>query len=169
MRCRNHDDLVRRTRALKAIADATYGLIGRTPDHVGGMVTGLAMKPSVLDDLHPGFGQNLLRYYEYVRKNDLYLCFATIPPTGLRGRELFPGQERDDPSLQVVDEDDSGVVISGMKMLATGAVFDDEVWIGNLTPIDEKFKPESITCALDRKSTRLNSSHIQKSRMPSSA
>ncbi len=148
LRCRNHDDLVRRMRALKAIADATYGLIGRSPDHVAGMVTGLAMKPSVLDDLRPGFGQNLLRYYDYVRKNDLYLCFAVIPPTGLRSRELFPGQERDDPSLQVIDEDDSGVVISGMKMLATGAVFADEVWIGNLTPIDEKFKCESITCAL---------------------
>jgi 4-hydroxyphenylacetate 3-monooxygenase len=148
LRCRNHDDLVRRSRALKAIADATYGLIGRSPDHVAGMVTGLAMKPSVLDDLRRGFGQNLLRYYDYVRKNDLYLCFAVIPPTGLRSRELFPGQERDDPSLQVVDEDASGVVISGMKMLATGAVFADEVWIGNLTPIDEKFKRESITCAL---------------------
>src|SRR5262249_7687140 len=27
-------------------------------------------------------------------------------------------------------------------------VFADEVWIGNLTPIDDKFKAESITCAL---------------------
>ena len=29
-----------------------------------------------------------------------------------------------------------------MKMLATGAVYADEVWIGNLTPIEEKFKKE---------------------------
>jgi 4-hydroxyphenylacetate 3-monooxygenase len=35
-----------------------------------------------------------------------------------------------------------------MKMLATGAVFADEVWIGNLTPLDEKFGKESITAAL---------------------
>jgi 4-hydroxyphenylacetate 3-monooxygenase len=35
-----------------------------------------------------------------------------------------------------------------MKMLATGGVFADEVWIGNLTPIDDKFKAESITCAM---------------------
>jgi 4-hydroxyphenylacetate 3-monooxygenase len=33
-------------------------------------------------------------------------------------------------------------------MLATGAVFADEVWIGNLTPLDEKFGKESITAAL---------------------
>src|SRR5437016_5703903 len=50
LRCRTRDDLGRRMRALKAIADATYGLIGRTPDHVAGLVTGLAMKPSVLED-----------------------------------------------------------------------------------------------------------------------
>src|SRR5262249_50563571 len=37
---------------------------------------------------------------------------------------------------------------SPAKMLATGAVFADEVWIGNLTPIDDKRANESITCAL---------------------
>ena len=37
-------------------------------------------------------------------------------------------------------------------------------------PVSTKLpNPRQITFALDRKSTRLNSSHIQKSRMPSSA
>lgn len=148
LRCRTGGDVARRMRALKAIADATYGLIGRSPDHVAGLVTGLAMKPSVLEDLHPGFGGNLLNYYALARANDLYLSFAVTPPTGVRSAELFPGQERDDPRLQVIAEDDRGVVISGIKMLATGAVFADEIWIGNLTPIDDKWKAESITCAV---------------------
>ena len=148
LRCRTGEDVARRTRALKALADATYGLIGRSPDHVAGMVTGLAMKPAVLENLRPGFGQNLLRYYEQARAQDLYLSFAVTPPSGIRSAELFPGQERDDPRLQVVAEDDRGVVISGMKMLATAAVFADEIWIGNLTPIEDKFKRESITCAV---------------------
>jgi 4-hydroxyphenylacetate 3-monooxygenase len=148
LRCRTREDLVRRMGALKEIAQYTYGMIGRSPDHVAGMLTGLAMDPDVLERLHPGFGQNLTRYYEYARNNDLYIAYAVIPPTGKRDAGLFPGQERDDPSLRVVREDDKGVVISGMKMLATGAVFADEVWIGNLTPIDDKFKSESITCAI---------------------
>ena len=42
----------RRMRAMKAIADATYGLIGRSPDHVAGLITGLAMNPALLDRLH---------------------------------------------------------------------------------------------------------------------
>ena len=147
-RCRDREDLARRSRALKAIADATYGLIGRSPDHVAGLVTGLATNPQVLERLRAGCGDNLMRYWERARREDLYLCFAVVPPTGQRDRDIFPGQERDDPMLRVVDEDADGVVVSGMKMLATGGVYADEVWIGNLTPIDDKFKAESITAAL---------------------
>lgn len=148
LRCRSREDLVRRMRALKASSDATYGFIGRSPEQVAGLITGLAMNPSVLENLHAGFGANLLRYYEFGRNNDLFLCFAVTPPTGMRATELFPGQERDDPNLQVVAEDDSGVTVSGMKMLATSAVYADEILIGNLTPIAEKFKSEAITAAL---------------------
>jgi len=148
LRCRSHDDLKRRMRAMKAMADTTCGFIGRSPDQVAGLITGLAMKPSVLEDLHQGFGANLVNYYEHARDDDLYLSFAVTPPTGLRATELFPGQERDDPNLQVVAEDDAGVTVSGMKMLATGAVYADEILIGNLTPIADKFKSEAITAAL---------------------
>ena len=82
---------------MKAIADATYGLIGRSPDHVAGLITGLAMKPELLDGLTPGFGENLLRYYEYARRNDLYLSFAVTPPSGIRSREIFTGEARETP------------------------------------------------------------------------
>ena len=51
LRCRSREDLARRMRAMKAIADATYGLIGRSPDHVAGLITGLAMRPELLNEL----------------------------------------------------------------------------------------------------------------------
>ncbi len=148
LRCRSQDDLARRMRALKGLAEATYGLMGRSPDHVAGTLTGLAMNPSVLDNVTPGFGANLTRFYEYARREDIYLSYAVTPPSGLRSREIYTGEKREDPSLQVVAEDDSGVTISGMKMLATGAVFADEIWVGNLTPIDADRAGESITCAV---------------------
>jgi 4-hydroxyphenylacetate 3-monooxygenase len=148
LRCRNRDDLVRRMRCCKAIADATYGFVGRSPDQVSGLVTGLAMRPELLDGLRQGFGQNLARYYDHARKQDLYLSFAVTPASGRKSPELFPNQQRDDPNLQVVAEDDAGVIVSGMKMMATGAVFADEILIGNLTPIDDRFKSEAITAAL---------------------
>jgi 4-hydroxyphenylacetate 3-monooxygenase len=148
LRCRNREDLVRRMRCCKAIADATYGYIGRSPDQVSGLITGLAMNAGLLDRMHQGFGQNLLRYYDYARENDLYLSFAVTPASGRKSADLFPNQQRDDPNLQVVAENDAGVTVSGMKMLATSAVYADEILIGNLTPIDDKLKSEAITAAL---------------------
>src|SRR6516164_2016809 len=121
LRCRRREDLARRMRAMKAIADASYGLIGRSPDHVAGLITGLAMRPELLNELTPGFGDNLMRFHERARRDDLYLSFAVTPPSGIRDREIYTGVVRDDPTLQVVGEDDSGVIVSGMKMLATGA------------------------------------------------
>src|SRR6266487_3993705 len=115
LRCRTREDLARRMRAMKAIADATYGLIGRSPDQVAGLITGLAMKLALLDALTPGFGGNLTRYYEHARKNDLYVSFAVTPPAGIRSREIFTGEARDDPTLQVIAEGDDGVTISGMN------------------------------------------------------
>ena len=42
-------------------------------------------------------------------------------------------------------------------------------YIGRKMANGEPYNPHALTVARDRKSTRLNSSHIQKSRMPSSA
>lgn len=148
LRARSADDLALRTRAHKAIADFTFGLIGRTPDHVAGMVTGLAMNPSVLADGNAAYADNLLRYYDYCRKNDTYCVFACVPPAGVRSADMFSGQTEAYPALRVVAEEDDGIVISGMKMLATAGVFADEIWVGNLIPLDEKAKKEAVTCAV---------------------
>ena len=106
------------------------------------------MNSGILEKLRPGFGQNLLNYYDYARKNDLYLSFAVTPASGRKSADLFPGQQRDDPNLQVVAEDNEGVTVSGMKMMATSAVYADEILIGNLTPIEDKYKSEAITAAM---------------------
>ncbi|HTO64031.1 MAG TPA: 4-hydroxyphenylacetate 3-hydroxylase N-terminal domain-containing protein [Bradyrhizobium sp.] len=148
LRPRSRDDLSRRTRGHKALADMSFGFFGRSPDHIGSLVTGLAMKPTVLESLREGCGDNLMRYYERVRDEDIYLTYAVTPPSGLRSSEATPGTRRDQPSLRVVREEPDGVVISGMKMLATAAVYADEMWIGNLQPLDESRLAESITCAI---------------------
>ncbi len=74
------EDLSRRTRGSKALADMTFGFFGRSPDHIGSLVTGLAMNPMVLDCLQEGRGENLMRYYEHARDEDIYLTYAVTPP-----------------------------------------------------------------------------------------
>ena len=72
LRPRSREDLQRRMIGHRRIADFTYGMFGRSPDHVASFVAGIAMK---LDELRPpvGFPDNLLKYYRYIRDNDFML------------------------------------------------------------------------------------------------
>ncbi len=144
LKAKSKEDLEKRTRLHRAIAQMSHGLLGRSPDHVSSFVTGMAMNPEVFK----GFRQNLLNYYEHMRRNDIYGVYAVIPPQAARNPEFYTKQNIPIPTLRVVKEDDSGVTISGMKMLATGAVFANEIWIGNLIPLAPNQLPESITCAI---------------------
>jgi 4-hydroxyphenylacetate 3-monooxygenase len=144
LRARTKADLEQRTNVHRAIAATSYGLLGRSPDHVSSFVTGMAMNPGVFGE----YADNLVRYYEHMREQDVYGVYAVIPPQAARNPEFYVKQNIPVPTLRVVREDDDGVVISGMKMLATGAVFANDIWIGNLIPLAPNQLPESITCAI---------------------
>lgn len=149
---RTREDLVRRTACHRAIADFSHGLLGRSPDHVASSVTGLAMKAEVFDSGRPPrnqkFSQHVVDYYKRFRREDLFLAYAILPPQGARSPELYESKDRQPPTLRVTKEDDRGVTLNGMKMLATGAVFADEVIIGNILPLAPSQVKESITCAV---------------------
>jgi 4-hydroxyphenylacetate 3-monooxygenase len=144
LKAKTREDLEKRTKLHRAIAAMSHGLLGRSPDHVSSFVTGMAMNAEVFGK----FAGNLTRYYEDMRRQDLYGVYAVIPPQAARNPEFYVKQNIPVPTLRVVREDDDGVVVSGMKMLATGAVFANEIWIGNLIPLAPNQLPESITCAI---------------------
>ncbi len=144
LRAKSREDLEKRTSLHRAIARYSHGLLGRSPDHVSSFVTGMATNAAVFGK----YEQNLLAYYEHMRKNDTYAVYAVIPPQAARNPEFYQKQNLPIPTLRVVAEDDRGVTISGMKMLATGAVFANEIWIGNLIPLAPNQLAESVTCAV---------------------
>jgi 4-hydroxyphenylacetate 3-monooxygenase len=78
----------------------------------------------------------------------MYATYAVLPPQAARNPEFYVKKNLPVPTLQVVDERDDGIVISGMKMLATSAVFCDEVWIGNLLPLAPDQVKQAVTCAV---------------------
>jgi 4-hydroxyphenylacetate 3-monooxygenase len=147
LRARTREHLQRRMEGHRAIADMTYGMFGRSPDHVASFVAGMAMKPDELKPPHASAG-NLEAYYRHIRDNDLYVVYAVVPPQAARNPEFYQRQNLPVPSLRVVREGDRGVIIAGMKMLATGAVFANEIWIGNVIPLAPNQKKEAITCAI---------------------
>ena len=148
LRPRSRADLEHRTRCATTIADLTYGMMGRSPDFIGGYITGIGMQPEIFDSGTYKFADNVRAYYEHARRADLFVSHAVTPPPGSRDARYGGGRTTRQPALTVVDETDSGVVISGMKMLATSAAFSDEVWIGNLLPLAEGHEGEAITACI---------------------
>jgi 4-hydroxyphenylacetate 3-monooxygenase len=141
IRPRTREDLDARNRLHGAWADITYGLLGRSPDHVSAFVTGMACEPHLSPHPDGRFERNIVDYWRYARERDLYIAYAIVPPGGEKGREAVVGG-RVDPNdrtrtaaLRVVRETDSGIVVHGTKTLATGAVLADEVLVGNILPL----------------------------------
>jgi 4-hydroxyphenylacetate 3-monooxygenase len=145
---RTAEDLRRRMRCHKMIADMTYGLFGRSPDHVASYVAAMAMNPQVFDTGTRAFARNVVDYYRHTRDNDNYLTYAVLPPQAARDPDFYLRKSMTVPTLEVVRETDDGIVISGMKMLATGAAFADEIWIGNIQPLAPNQVKQAVTCAV---------------------
>ena len=145
---RTQEDLRRRNRVHQKIAQFCFGLMGRTPDAVGGNITGLSMKPEVFDAEPGGNSANLLKIYQHMRQNDIFATYAIVPPPAARNKDYYQTQGLQQPALRVTAEDDRGVTLNGMKMLASSAAYAHEVLIGNVMPLAPNQLKESITCVI---------------------
>ena len=116
----NHADLRARRLFSETWAEQTFGLMGRTPDHVAGFFAGYAATPDIFAvGSDRKFADNVVAYYEYMRDNHVYASYAIVPPQIDRSK---PAHKQSDPALYagVVKERDDGIVISGAQQLATG-------------------------------------------------
>jgi 4-hydroxyphenylacetate 3-monooxygenase len=148
LKAKDRDGLRKRTETHRRVAGWTYGLLGRSPDHVASFVTGLAMSPDLFEGNRKGFGENLSRFYDRMRREDLFACYVVIAPQGARNPEMYGRKATIAHGLQVTAEQDDGVILNGMKLLGTGAVFSDEIWVGNLLPLPPEQKGQAVTCAV---------------------
>ena len=148
LQAKNRDDLRRRMRAHKLIADQTSGMMGRSMDHVSSFVTGMATSPSFFTTEKYDFSENIFSYYEYMKQNDIFATYAVLPPQAARNPEFYQKKNLPIPTLMVTDQNKDGVTISGMKMLATSAVFCNDIWIGNLLPLAPDQVKQAVTCAI---------------------
>jgi 4-hydroxyphenylacetate 3-monooxygenase len=143
---KTREDLHRRYETHRRIACWTYGLLGRGPDNFPSYVSGLVMDPAMFDGIRPGFGDNIRSYYHHMRCNDIFCSHTVTNPQGWRAAS--PDAPQPTPTLRVVDEDDRGVTINGLKMLGTASLFCHETWCGNLQPVAPGQEKESITCVV---------------------
>lgn len=121
---RTHDELHSVTKAMRVWEDYTHGMMGRVPDYINRAMTGYAAGAPFLAEADPRFGANAVRYYEYLRENDLCLTHTLIPPQANRA---VSAAKQADPFLaaRIKEETDAGLVIRGCRMLATLPISDE--------------------------------------------
>jgi 4-hydroxyphenylacetate 3-monooxygenase len=131
---KSHADLKARRLFSEKWAEATFGLMGRSPDHVASFFTGYAAKPGVFAAAGKQYAENVVRLYEEARDNHLYISYAIIPPQIDRSK---PAHKQSDPTLHagVVKERDDGIIISGAQQLATGGIYSDWLHLSVIQPL----------------------------------
>src|SRR6516162_3144124 len=131
---KSHADLKARRLFSETWAEATFGLMGRTPDHVAGFFAGYAARADVLAAGGQKYADNVVAFYEHIRDNHLYVAYAIVPPQIDRSK---PAHQQKDPTLYagVVKERDDGIVISGAQQLATAGVFADYLHLSCIHPL----------------------------------
>jgi 4-hydroxyphenylacetate 3-monooxygenase oxygenase component len=130
---RTREQLRAKREAYTIWAEATYGMMGRSPDFLNAMVMALAAKRSFFAEFAPARADAVVEYYRHVARNDLFLTHALLDP------QLDKSKSRDlqhDPTipLRIVDRNRDGLILHGVKRIATAAPYADEILVWPFPP-----------------------------------
>ena len=120
------EDLERRRCMMTNWAWESCGMMARTPDFLNAAVSGWAGSSEYFSANRPEFKDNVLRYHEYIRENDLTLTHTLVNLQRSRNPSVFDKIE-DQVALTVVKETDAGIVVHGSRILATLGPISDEI------------------------------------------
>ena len=104
------------------------GMMGRTPDYMNAAFVAMAAAAPFFDEDRAGFGENVRRYYELIREQDLCLTHTLVNPQRSRSPQSYITDSlAEDVALRVVKETDAGIVVKGARVLATLGPLSDEI------------------------------------------
>lgn len=122
------EDVARRGAAMRVWAEHSHGHLGRTGDYCNASIMAMAAAADWFGQDEPAFGENVRRYYEHVRENDLLLTHTLVLPQA--NRAVGPAQQKHKAlAACIVDRNDNGIVIRGARILATIGPFADEILV----------------------------------------
>jgi 4-hydroxyphenylacetate 3-monooxygenase oxygenase component len=123
---RSEADLVKRRLAMKVWAEASFGMLGRSPDFLNTTLMAWAEHAEFFGRRGARFADNARNYYRYCRGRDLFLTHAIVNPQTDRSKA---SHQHDDAfaHLGVVEDTKDGLIVRGAKMLATHGPTADEI------------------------------------------
>jgi 4-hydroxyphenylacetate 3-monooxygenase len=122
------EDLKKRSHMIQEGAKLSHGMLGRSPDYMNTVLMSLAASSKLLEDNENCFPENLLKFYEYARENDLSFTHTFVNPQV--NRSPFYMEDDDEPiAAKIIVESKDGLVIKGAKLLATQGGITDELLV----------------------------------------
>src|SRR5699024_7257382 len=107
-------DLLHSRNAIAEWAKLTYGQMGRSPDYKASFLATLGADP----DYYGEYADNARKWYKEAQEKNWFFNHAIINPPVDRNKPL---EAVKDVFIRAEEETDEGVIISGMKMVATGS------------------------------------------------
>lgn len=114
-------------------AESTCGLMGRSPDFLNVMMMALAAKRSFFAEASPARAEAVVNYYQYLARSDLFLTHALLDPQLDKGKARHQQADPDIP-LRVIDRNAEGLIVHGVKRIATAAPYADEILVWPFPP-----------------------------------
>lgn len=141
------DELVAKRHNTEIISRQTLGFMGRFPDFCSNLLVALRDSAKAIGAYDEYFGSNAAAYFHYCSKNDLALTHALNDQ--FFDRKLKANKQPEpDLILRVVKETDSGIVVRGLKNLATLSPICDEAIVYPNRPRQEGEEDQAIAFAV---------------------
>lgn len=144
---RTPDDLRRRTRVHRFWAESTFGLMGRTPDHMAALLAAFAGRRDVFDRVGSRLGDRVTAFHRDARRNDWHIAYAVTPPHVDRSTSAH---QQPEPFLYpgIVRELDDGIIVRGAQLVATSAAIADWIFISVVAPLQPGDEDYAISVVL---------------------
>lgn len=125
---RTKEELMMRRQMMQEWAVYTGGMMGRSPDYINVGIMAYGAAADMFGKQDEQYKQNMIRYYEHCRENDLSLTHTLIQPQVNRG---VSASKLNDPYIaaRIKEKTDEGVVIKGARLLATQGGITDEIMV----------------------------------------
>jgi 4-hydroxyphenylacetate 3-monooxygenase oxygenase component len=130
---RTREDLRLKREAYIVWAEATCGMMGRSPDFMNVMVAALAAKRSFFAEAAPARAEAIVNYHRHLAHHDLFLTHALLDPQLDKGKLRH---QQSDPGipLRVIERTKDGLIVDGIKRIATAAPYADEILVWPFPP-----------------------------------
>jgi len=134
MQPKTREELAERRAVFHMWARPMLGLLGRCPAHVATYMAAFAAASSIFDDGGREFSRNVEHSYRLLRDRDFYITYSIVHPQIDRSKPIH--QQGDGfLAVGVKKETDSGIILKGGSMLATGAAVADYMLVSVIHPL----------------------------------